>query len=255
MTAKPTEKTMLEALRLRYAPPAYAVLEQVRNGTGFARAQIRTADALVMGIWPSRGLELWGVEIKVRRSDYLAELKNPAKADEIAQYCDRWYVAVADAGVIAGLDVPELWGVMMLKNGTLRCTRDAGKLKAKPVDRVFLAAIVRKVNEALHPDSDANRIRHQARQDGLAAGKAEAINHAREEFKDLADSVKLFEAASGVRIADPWLMGNVGSAVKLLAEFGPERLAERLHELSQTARFLHESADRALKAFRAEVPS
>lgn len=254
MTERPTEKTMLEALQLRYAPPEYAVLPHVRNGTGFARDP-RTADALVMGIWPSRGLELWGVEIKVSKVDCMTELKNPAKADAIAQYCDRWYLAVSDAAVIAGLDVPDIWGVMMLKNGKLRCTRDAGKLKAKPVDRIFLAAIMRKVNEALHPDSEANRIRAKAAREGMEQGRAAAIDQAQREFKDLSESVQIFEQAAGIKITEPWLMGNVGAAVKLLAEFGPERVADRLQDLSQTARFLHESADRALKAFRAEVPS
>mgnify|MGYP001589020425 CR=1 FL=1 len=254
MNERATEATMLEALQRRYAPPSYAVLPHVRNGTGFARDP-RTADALVMGIWPSRGLELWGVEIKVNRADAMAELKNPAKADAIAQYCDRWYLAVSDAAVIAGLDVPEIWGLLMLKNGQLRCTRDAGRLKAKAVDRVFLAAIVRKVHEAVHPDSEATRIREQARQEGLAAGKADAHEKARAEFKDLSDAVRMFEKESGIRIADPWRMGDVGRAVKVLQDFSPHQLTERLQGLSDTARFLHESADRALKAFQAEAAS
>lgn len=254
MAERPTAETVLDALRRRYPAPAYAVLEQVRNGTGFARAA-RTADALVMGIWPSRGLELWGVEIKVNRADYLAELKNPAKAEAIAQYCDRWFLAVSDPAVIAGLDFPEMWGLLMLKNGQLRCTRDAGKLKAKAVDRVFLAAIVRKVDEALRPDSEASLIREQARQEGLIEGRAAAVQQACERFKDQTQAVKLFEQASGIRIGDPWMMGNVGQAVKVLREFGPHQLTERLQGISDTARFLHESADRALKAFRAEAGS
>ena len=43
-------------------------------------------------VWPSRGLYLHGFEIKVHRNDWLRELKNPAKAEEIAGYCHFWWV-------------------------------------------------------------------------------------------------------------------------------------------------------------------
>lgn len=253
MSDRATAETVLEALRVSYPAPAYAVLPQVRNGTGFARAKVRTADALVMGIWPSRGLELWGVEIKVSRADFVTELKDPEKADEIAKYCDRWYLAISDNDVIEGLSVPSAWGVLVLRNGKMRCTHEASKLKSKPVDRVFLAAIVRKVHEAVHPTSEATRIRARARQDGLEEGKAAAREEARADFKDLADAVKQFEQASGIRIADPWIMGDVGLAVKVLSEFSPSQLTERLQGISDTARFLHESAERSLKAYRTEA--
>lgn len=83
------------ALRARFALPEYALMFEVRSGTGHS-SQVRYADAMALGLWPSRGLELTGFEIKVSRSDWLRELKEPQKADRIGRFCDRWYV-VAEA--------------------------------------------------------------------------------------------------------------------------------------------------------------
>ena len=91
-----------------------------------------------------------------------------------------------------------------------------------------------------------------AQREGLEAGKAESYKRARDEFKDLSEAVRHFEQESGIKIADPWRMGDVGRAVKVLADFSPAHLTDRLQGISDTARFLHESADRALKAFKAE---
>jgi hypothetical protein len=52
-----------------------------------------------MSLWPSRGIELHGIEIKVSRNDWLKELGDPAKADEIARFCDRWWVAAGDESI------------------------------------------------------------------------------------------------------------------------------------------------------------
>lgn len=59
-------------LRERYQGRDWAFLLQVPDGTGMAKS--RTADALAMGLWPSKGLNLHGFEVKASRSDWLAEL-------------------------------------------------------------------------------------------------------------------------------------------------------------------------------------
>jgi hypothetical protein len=45
----------------------HAVLFEVRNATGFDAN--RSIDAVTMTLWPSLGLELAGMEIKISRSD------------------------------------------------------------------------------------------------------------------------------------------------------------------------------------------
>lgn len=88
-----TDETM-RALADMYKGSPWTFLPQVRSATGWHRQ--RTADAIAMSVWPSRGLHLYGFEVKVSRSDWLKELRTPEKADEICAFCDFWYVVVGD---------------------------------------------------------------------------------------------------------------------------------------------------------------
>jgi hypothetical protein len=121
----------------------YAVLFEVRNGTAW-RAN-RSVDAVVMGLWPSLGMELWGMEIKVSRGDWLSEARNPAKASEVFNHFDRWFL-VAPEGVAKPDEIPQPWGWYIPKDGKLFKVRDAAKnLDRKPVDNHFLAALMRRI--------------------------------------------------------------------------------------------------------------
>jgi len=92
-----TAAEILVSLQERFCGPQYAFLPAVRDRTGMGAS--RTADAMAMSLWPSRGLELFGFEIKVSRMDWLRELKAPEKSEELFGYCDRWYVVVADKSI------------------------------------------------------------------------------------------------------------------------------------------------------------
>lgn len=110
-----TEASVLTLLRKhRYPEASCAVLPQVANATGTTAT--RTADAIVMQLWPSRGLTLEGLEIKVSRSDWLRELAQPDKADAIFQFCDKWYIA-APTGVVdlKKDDFPKTWGLLEIQ--------------------------------------------------------------------------------------------------------------------------------------------
>lgn len=121
----------------------YAVLFEVRNGTAW-RAN-RSVDAVVMGLWPSLGMRLTGMEIKVGRGDWMREYRNPAKASEAFDYFDHWYL-VAPADVAKIEEIPEPWGWFVPENGKLRKVRDAAKNpNVKAVDRHFLGALLRRV--------------------------------------------------------------------------------------------------------------
>jgi hypothetical protein len=121
----------------------YSVLFEVRNGTGW-RAD-RSVDAVVMALWPSLGLELHGMEIKVHRGDWLAELKRPEKASRMFEYFDRWFL-VAPEYVVKLEEIPRPWGWYVPTEKGLRLMREA-KTNVKPhiVDRNFLAALLRRV--------------------------------------------------------------------------------------------------------------
>ena len=93
----------------------------------------RRADAL-WAPWSIAGGEgIVGHEVKVSRSDVLAELADPMKAESWARYCTRWWLVVPHPSLVEGLDVPEAWGVMSPPSGrrtrTMTVVRPAPKLK------------------------------------------------------------------------------------------------------------------------------
>ena len=146
-----TDAEMLLALKSHFSSPEYVLLPQVRNGAGFSAT--RTADAIAMSVWPSRGLSLFGIEIKVSRSDWMRELRNPKKAEEIAQFVDHWYLAVGSEDIVQDAELPPTWGLLVpgKKPNTLRIKTPAPKLEAKPMSRTFLACLLKKTVEVVVP--------------------------------------------------------------------------------------------------------
>lgn len=90
----------------------------------------RRADLIVAPLTSTGGLRLVGHEVKVSRSDVLAELADPMKHDDWAKFCTYWWLVVSDPALIEGLDVPEHWGVMSPPSG--RRTRSMTILKPAP---------------------------------------------------------------------------------------------------------------------------
>jgi hypothetical protein len=93
----------------------------------------RRADALWCPWSIAGGSGLVGHEVKVSRSDVLAELADPMKAEPWARYCSRWWLVVARPELVDGLAVPEAWGIMSPPAGrrtrTMTVLREAPKLK------------------------------------------------------------------------------------------------------------------------------
>src|SRR5690606_13620651 len=100
----------LEALlRERHSGGHWAFVLQVPDGTGSNKG--RTADALAMGLWPSKGLDLHGFEIKATRADWLREIDDPTKAEAFAKYCDYFWLVCAP-GVADLPELPASWGML-----------------------------------------------------------------------------------------------------------------------------------------------
>lgn len=158
-----TERMMLDLIHTRYSAvnpgngPRYIVAEHVRNQAGFGgydRDQykatgrvttLRTADALVVDLWPSTGNLLHGFEVKVSRSDWLHELKDPHKAEAFKPYCDHWWLVVPDAA-IAHDGIPEGWGLLAVgSDGRLRVRRRAPRLDREPMPWGMTVSLLRAV--------------------------------------------------------------------------------------------------------------
>lgn len=174
----------------------YAVLFEVRNGTAWHAN--RSVDAVVMGMWPSLGMELWGMEIKTARHDWLREMRDPGKASMVFDYFDRWFL-VAPEGVAKPDELPAPWGWLVPENGTLRKARDAAKhAAAKPVDRHFLGALLRRasktddafVQHAVDQALQAQRTTHQREVDRLALARMVDLRDDAQQWVKLRDALK-----------------------------------------------------------------
>ncbi|MFZ3484238.1 hypothetical protein [Sphingomonas sp. 3-13AW] len=133
------------ALARKFCAPEYALFYEVGDATG--GRQRRWADAIAMGLWPSRGLYLQGFEIKVSRSDWLVELRNPAKAEAISRFCHHWWI-VTPPGIVRDDELPETWGLYEVTGKGLVCKRKAPVMPdIQPIDMPFLASLLRRADE------------------------------------------------------------------------------------------------------------
>lgn len=132
------------ALRARYAQPEWAIMFEVAASTGSAG---RYADAVAMNMYPSRGLALHGFEVKVSRGDWQRELKKPEKAEAISRYCDFWWL-VTLPDIVKDGELPLGWGHLELHGQILRVKVRAKERDTVPLDRNFMAAMLRRAHQA-----------------------------------------------------------------------------------------------------------
>lgn len=221
-----------QLLRNRFCPPAWAFIPQVRNGTGYLKTT-RTADAIAMGLWPSRGLYLNGFEIKVNRSDWLSELKNPAKADEIAQFCDFWWV-MASKDIVKVEEMPPPWGLMIPFGSTSKIIKQAKLLKSVNPDKLFLAAILRRAQEIITPENKLKKEFEEGRKRGNEEAQ-ENFKWEREQHQKLKEIVGNFEKKVGISL-DGWNRDIIADAVKMVLDGKHLTLKNQLNNLLTTAK-------------------
>ena len=124
-------RDVLAMLRRHYLPenrPAGVLwMPEIASPCGSRRADLLIAPTAMSHL---SGGALVGHEIKVTRSDTLAELADPTKPDPWMRHCSRWWLVVADPALVDGLDIPESWGVMAPPSG--RRTRSMTVLRQAP---------------------------------------------------------------------------------------------------------------------------
>lgn len=212
----PTSGDVMDAIRARYPSPAWAIVAEVRNGTGWQGGAHRYADVIAFSLWPSRGLSVHGVEIKVSRSDWQRELADPEKAETFQRYCDAWWVA-APPGVVLKSELPTMWGLLELTpKGGLKVVKDAPSLTAEPLSRAFVAAVFRKAAESQEGVRAAAFA--EGRDAGIGddgSGRDNAMEALKMELERVKGQVASFEAEAGIRIGGGWHHDPaVGKAVK-----------------------------------------
>lgn len=246
---------MIDLIRKRHEGPAWVVVPEVPNGTGSNVS--RRADAIALGLWPSRGYEIHGYEVKVSRGDVRKELNDPSKADAVGRFCDYWWLVVEDLSIIDGLVVPSTWGILAPKLGVLRVHRKAPKLKAAPVTRSFVAALTRKVTESWIPRDEHETYKKVAKEElrkEIERDRAYVSSDIERERDVLLATITHFQEVSGVDLKDGntygaarWTIENIGEAVKAVRDFR-EKQGRAGAEVVNLVRQQLYSAERAVEA-------
>jgi hypothetical protein len=179
-----------------------------------------------MSLWPSRGLELHGFEIKSYRGDWLNEVKNPAKAEEIARFCHRWWV-VADKETVEESELPPSWGLLIPKGRGLFTIRQAELQKAEPMTYAFIASVFRNISGGMVPVTTIEEKLQEKYKLGKEEGERSALRM-REMYRALLAQIADFEKASGVKIGRYESGEKIGAAVALAKKLGEDGLVGQL---------------------------
>lgn len=207
-----TTKQVRERLHAKYGKDgSHAIFFEVPDGTGSDKC--RTADAIIMSLWPSRGLDITGLEIKVSRGDWLKELKTPEKSLFFWQQCDYWGLCAGDASIVRTGELPKGWGLMQPYGDGLRWKVLPERLERPVVmSRNFIAGLCRAAFKYEPPDAREVRLSIQrAEKESFAAGYREGkegcsreLKNFQAEHQNLLQCVREFESATGFKIADRW---------------------------------------------------
>lgn len=243
-----TEHVLTAMLKVRYPKPEWALLSQVRNGTGYTRRVTRTADAMALGLYPSRGIHLHGFEIKVSRADLKRELTEPDKAESICRFCEFWWI-VAPAEVVSGMELPPTWGVLIPKDGKLVIQKQGPLLSPDPLDKPFIASLFRSAQECVAPqaemDAAASISREKGYDEGLEVGKT-ISGQLTKRIGDLESRIREFEDASGIRVA-AWEGRNFREAMKFYQEGEVTGAMQKLESLADAAESIASRVRRILE--------
>ena len=205
-------------LRARFCSPEWAIFFEVGDGTG--AAQRRWADAVAMNMYPSRGLEIHGFEIKVSRSDWLRELKNPEKSSTVQQYCDRWWI-VAPKDIVKPGELPPTWGHYDVTPGGIRQLVAAPKLEAIPTTRAFMAAMMRRAGGVDEDEVKAVVERERQKLDEQYAARVQREAEMRtRKSADALEKLAEFERETGLSLAGYGAVKEIAEAVRFVQETG-----------------------------------
>lgn len=218
-----TESLVLDLLERKHAKSGnggsgeYAFLRHLRNDAGFDAR--RTFDGAAVSLWPSRGFELHIFEVKVSRSDWLRELKDPVKAEVACQVAER-FTMVAPKGVIQPEEIPSTWGYIEVSSTgqSLRTVKAAPLLHEKARRTTFPAGLVISMLRAVGAVPDGHTVEEKRLAEEYSRGYQEAremerasVERATDMLRDHTAAVRRFTLHSGVQVVPTagWDQGRI----------------------------------------------
>jgi hypothetical protein len=231
---KITSEDICKALESFYTSPEWYLGFEVGNSTGaYCR---RHADAVAINAYPSKGFETRGFEIKVSKSDLKSELDNGEKSDEIARFCDYWFLVVPK-GLADGFTLPPTWGVIEYNGEGLRQKTKAEKLEKAHPTAGFLAAMLRghdRVTESLARKVTDKREKEIEQRVLWRAHNSEG------DLKRLHDRLEEVKKATGISLdswtPDQYIIDRLNAAKAL------DIIAQNIRAIERTAKTLMQDA-------------
>lgn len=263
----------IEQLMLQEYPQGeWALLFEVAPRTG---GGTRYADAMAMNLWKSRSYAVHGFEFKVSRSDWLRELRSPAKADEIFGYCDHFWI-VAAPGIVKPEELPAKWGLMepTIKRGAkfasahdgqlsdptmavcnwkLQVCVQSGKLDPQPLSREFFASLMRRGHDSIQRTAARHTEQRASQREALMRQEFDRqLQAGQRELTSLKEQIRKFKEETGLEF-DRWSGPSkehieLARQLQSLSRHDSEKLLSHLDELSvrmtRDAQNISSSADK-----------
>ena len=145
-TPQLTERDMLDLLSTKFGRRfgngvRYATAEHVRSAAG-QLSRNRIIDFMAQDTWDSGRQAIHGFEVKVSRSDWLTELRDPDKSEAFRPYMNYWWLVAADKTIVRD-DLPQGWGLMVKRGRGLTITAQAPRQDALHMPATMRAALMR----------------------------------------------------------------------------------------------------------------
>lgn len=248
---------MRDLISKRHEGDGWLVFYELASRPGFQAK--RYADAFALGVWASTKYEGHLYEEKCSREDVKRELRDPSKAEGLGRYATYWWLVISDEKIIDGLVVPGAWGILTptSRGGSrmLRVVRKAPRLTPRPMDPLFVIAMVRNAMKAWVPRAEHEKLREEMHQLAVKRSTAdldESIAADRRELDRLKARIAEFKAASGIDLLDSdyhYSAKPIGNAVKLALEHRHE-LGTTLDSRADVLERVAETQERAARSSR-----
>lgn len=161
---KCTERDMLDLLLARYTNVRRGTIadrwvraEHVASDLGHRLKGVsKVADFVAADKYPGApygtALALHGHEVKVSRSDWLTELRMPAKADAVKRYMHHWWLVVPDADIVKPGELPDDWGLLVKSGDKLRAKVTAPRLSPESIPLDFTISLMAAASRTAYRD-------------------------------------------------------------------------------------------------------
>ena len=154
-TPKWSARDIVQRLRDRYSPPEWVFIPELRIGTSYGRLVEKRIDGWAINCWRSQKFLKISFEIKVYRSDWLRELKDPKKRLPAMSVSNEFYFVVPK-GIIKKEELPEDCGLIeLLDSGSLQLAVRATTRMISDPPWSFVASIGRRSQAEMETQESA----------------------------------------------------------------------------------------------------